>query len=93
MQRSSLTLPRHGWQHRFCSVAARCVTIAVLQAHDTDTPTRPVHAVGDPTEGALVIAAHRLDHSADLEVSLPRVAELLFDSTGKRRLHQLGAQA
>jgi len=55
---------------------------AVLQ-RDGDGST--LHAVGDPTEGALLVAAHRLqlDKSA-LETMLPRVAELPFDSDRKR---------
>lgn len=41
--------------------------------------------IGDPTEGALVVAAARLGLSkATLEQALPRVAELPFDSTRKR---------
>ena len=48
--------------------------------------------VGDPTEGALVVAAARLgwDKSA-LEASLPRVAEVPFDSDRKRMttIHRL----
>ena len=41
--------------------------------------------IGDPTEGALVVAAMRLGlRKAVLEQSLPRVAELPFDSTRKR---------
>ncbi len=43
------------------------------------------HAVGDPTEGALLVAAARfgLDHGA-LTRALPRVTELPFDSDRKR---------
>ncbi len=42
-------------------------------------------AVGDPTEGALVIAAARSGFwKSDLEAQLPRVAELPFDSERKR---------
>ncbi len=41
--------------------------------------------IGDPTEGALVVAAARLGLSkTTLEQALPRVAELPFDSTRKR---------
>ncbi|MBK9712459.1 MAG: cation-translocating P-type ATPase [Kouleothrix sp.] len=41
--------------------------------------------VGDPTEGALVVAAARLGLAkADLEAALPRVAEAPFDSARKR---------
>ena len=48
-------------------------------------------SVGDPTEGALVIAAARANlWKADLEKSMPRVAELPFDSQRKRMttIHQ-----
>jgi Ca2+-transporting ATPase len=41
--------------------------------------------VGDPTEGALVVAAARLGLSkAELEATFPRVAEVPFDSARKR---------
>jgi Ca2+-transporting ATPase len=41
--------------------------------------------VGDPTEGALVVAAARLGLAkADLEATFPRVAEVPFDSARKR---------
>jgi P-type Ca2+ transporter type 2C len=50
------------------------------------------HIVGDPTEGALVVAAHRagLDKE-ELEKALPRVGEAPFDSERKRMstLHKL----
>ena len=43
------------------------------------------HALGDPTEGALVVAAARLGYwKADLEQELPRIAEIPFDSDRKR---------
>ena len=48
--------------------------------------------VGDPTEGALIIAAARAGlWKDDLEQALPRVAELPFDSTRKRMstLHRI----
>ena len=42
-------------------------------------------SIGDPTEGALVIAASRAGlWKGELEASLPRVAELPFDSDRKR---------
>ncbi|MDZ4159179.1 MAG: HAD-IC family P-type ATPase, partial [Anaerolineaceae bacterium] len=44
-----------------------------------------LEAIGDPTEGALVIAAARAGlMKSDLEAALPRVAELPFDSDRKR---------
>src|SRR5574340_615068 len=49
-----------------------------------DHPDR-FNTVGDPTEGALVIAAAKAGlWKADLEKSMPRVAELPFDSERKR---------
>jgi Ca2+-transporting ATPase len=52
---------------------------ALLEA-DTDEP-RYFRAVGDPTEGALVMAAaHQGLWKADLEYLIPRVAEVPYDS-------------
>ena len=43
------------------------------------------HIVGDPTEGALLVAAARMGLTRDdLEETLPRVAEVPFDSDRKR---------
>jgi Ca2+-transporting ATPase len=56
---------------------------AVLQSNG-DGPDS-FHAVGDPTEGALVVAAAQMGLSkAELEQSFPRVAEVPFDSERKR---------
>ncbi len=47
--------------------------------------TGSYHAVGDPTEGALVLAAAEFGiHKDDLDAAFPRVAELPFDSVRKR---------
>jgi Ca2+-transporting ATPase len=47
--------------------------------------TDALRIIGDPTEGALVAAAARLElNKADLEVGFPRQAELPFDSERKR---------
>jgi Ca2+-transporting ATPase len=51
--------------------------------------------VGDPTEGALLVAAARHDlWKGDLEKNLPRVAEVPFSSERKRMtsIHQLASQ-
>ena len=56
---------------------------AVLEPH----PELPheFHAVGDPTEGALVMAAARLElWKATVEQALPRIAEKPFDAIRKR---------
>lgn len=61
----------------------------------SDTPGEYA-AVGDPTEGALVIAAAREGWwKAQLEAQLPRVAELPFDSERKRMttMHQIQSAA
>jgi Ca2+-transporting ATPase len=43
------------------------------------------HAIGDPTEGALVVAAAKFGlWKADLDQQMPRVSELPFDSDRKR---------
>jgi len=56
---------------------------AVLEA-DKETPNRFV-MIGDPTEGALVVAATRLGLPKGLlEPTMPRVAEVPFDSDRKR---------
>ena len=52
------------------------------------------HAVGDPTEGALVLAAGEYGiRKGELDAALPRVAELQFDSSRKRMttVHRLPA--
>lgn len=49
------------------------------------TPARRLHAIGDPTEGALVIAAARFGLFQNaLNSALPRVSEAPFDSERKR---------
>ncbi len=53
---------------------------------DTNTPdSKKYRAIGDPTEGALVIAAAKFGLIKDeLDAHTPRVAELPFDSDRKR---------
>jgi Ca2+-transporting ATPase len=65
---------------------------AVLELEET--PSGGHHAVGDPTEAALVVAAAEYGVRKDqLDKSLPRVAELQFDSVRKRMttVHRLPA--
>jgi P-type Ca2+ transporter type 2C len=53
------------------------------------------HAVGDPTEGALILAAAEYGiRKDDLDKALPRVAEIEFDSVRKRMttVHRLPAE-
>jgi Ca2+-transporting ATPase len=59
-----------------------------------DSKSGSLHAIGDPTEGALVIAAaHAGLVKGDLDVVMPRVTELPFDSERKRMttVHRVGA--
>jgi Ca2+-transporting ATPase len=54
---------------------------ALLEGHEEDD----FRAVGDPTEGALVVAAAREGlKKPEIEVTLPRVGEVPFDSGRKR---------
>jgi P-type Ca2+ transporter type 2C len=54
---------------------------SLLEDHEEDD----FHAVGDPTEGALVVAAAREGlQKPDIEGALPRVGEVPFDSGRKR---------
>ncbi len=51
------------------------------------------HTIGDPTEGALVVAAAKMGYwKSSLDLSFPRAAELPFDSERKRMttVHHLG---
>ncbi|GAP18295.1 cation-translocating P-type ATPase [Levilinea saccharolytica] len=52
---------------------------------EEDTQAGDLSAIGDPTEGALVIAAARVGlRKPDLEAVMPRAAEVPFDSDRKR---------
>ncbi len=58
-----------------------------------DTGDDHFHTLGDPTEGALVVAAAKLGYwKSTLDSSFPRAAELPFDSERKRMttVHHLG---
>ena len=57
-----------------------------------DSTRSNFHALGDPTEGALLVAAAHMGFwKDDLEQTLPRIAELPFDSERKRMttVHQV----
>ncbi len=63
--------------------AARSATTP--SSSEEEAPAGGHHAVGDPTEGALVLAAAEYGvRKDDLDRALPRVAELPFDSVRKR---------
>ena len=60
-----------------------------------EAPAGGHHAVGDPTEGALVLAAAEYGvRKDDLDRALPRVAEFPFDSVRKRMttVHRMPAE-
>jgi Ca2+-transporting ATPase len=64
-------------------IASALCNDAVLQREDDQSDV--YHTVGDPTEGALVLAAaHAGIIKDDLDRTFPRVAELPFDSERKR---------
>jgi Ca2+-transporting ATPase len=53
------------------------------------------HVIGDPTEGALIIAAEKLGYpKAELEADFPRVAEVPFTSERKRMttIHEISVK-
>jgi Ca2+-transporting ATPase len=50
-----------------------------------DTNSKKPSAVGDPTEAALIIAAHQMNiEQSEIESLLPRIKEIAFDSDRKR---------
>ncbi|MDR2614835.1 MAG: HAD-IC family P-type ATPase, partial [Candidatus Accumulibacter sp.] len=58
---------------------------ARLEEGDRESGKDAWRIVGDPTEGALVVAAIKAGHlEADLQKTLPRVQEIPFDSDRKR---------
>lgn len=74
-------------QNRAAALALRVSTLcsdALLERRD-DSPDREWHMVGDPTEGALVVAAAKAGlWQHELSRSLPRVAEIPFEADRKR---------
>jgi len=74
-------VPAHPAQEVLLAGGALC-SDAVLQL---EAGGERLHAVGDPTEGALVVAAHHFGlEKAELERWFPRVGEAPFDSERKR---------
>jgi Ca2+-transporting ATPase len=74
---------------REVSPAIRLTLISGALCNDAslklDVKGGDLHAIGDPTEGALVIAAaHAGLLKEELQAAMPRVAELPFDSERKR---------
>ncbi len=66
-------------------IAGALCNDAQLAVDDAQPNSKRYHALGDPTEGALVVAAARFGLiKSDLETHKPRVAELPFDSDRKR---------
>jgi Ca2+-transporting ATPase len=66
-------------------VAGALCNDARLTVDEGQPNAKRYHALGDPTEGALVVAAARFGlHKADLDAACARVAELPFDSDRKR---------
>jgi Ca2+-transporting ATPase len=68
---------------------------ARLELLESESGDERYHVVGDPTEGALVVAAAKAGLWRDeLEKRLPRVAEVPFDSERKRMstIHRLDGQ-
>ncbi len=66
---------------------------AKLEPSGEESGERTWRMMGDPTEGALVVAAAKAGlWRADMENSMPRVAEIPFDSDRKRMttIHQVG---
>jgi Ca2+-transporting ATPase len=67
---------------------------AKLEERDDESGRRSWQIIGDPTEGAMVVAAAKSGYRrGELEKSLPRVQEIPFDSDRKRMttLHSLTA--
>ena len=66
---------------RFLLAAAALCNDAVLKHENTES----LEALGDPTEGALIIAAEKINlNKQAMENLLPRTAEFPFDSSRKR---------
>ena len=58
---------------------------ASLEGTGASDMRRTFRVVGDPTEGAMLVAAAKADHAyTDLKGTYPRVQEIPFDSTRKR---------
>ena len=73
------SLPKERTLSLLVKAAALCNDAVLEKENGT------VHAIGDPTEAALIVAADQLGYDkATLEQQLPRVAEIPFSSETKR---------
>lgn len=80
----------------FCLLVAGGALCNDATLEPNDGPDEGYHTVGDPTEGALVVAAAQLGlWKADLDKALPRVAEAPFTSERKRMttVHEIQSQS
>ena len=57
---------------------------AKLEERSDETGKRSWHIIGDPTEGAMVVAAAKSGYRDEVGKALPRVQEIPFDSDRKR---------
>jgi Ca2+-transporting ATPase len=79
-------------QAQFLLRAAALCNDALLEVNEDESEELSHHMVGDPTEGALVVAAAKAGFwREEQEQMLPRVAEIPFDSVRKRMttIHQI----
>jgi Ca2+-transporting ATPase len=103
LDRASAVLPQEDGPRSLSADQADLALLLAAGALCTDAAlgrvspgTAHVHAVGDPTEAALVVVAARFGlNKNDLEAAHPRVSEVPFDSERKRMttVHRCSAEA
>ncbi len=82
---ASLASPHSAIQHPSMSLLLTGGALCNDAVLNCEGESGRYHTIGDPTEGALVMAAARLELWKDeLDAAFPRVAELPFDSERKR---------